>query len=98
MLVFVALSAAFPLYNGPVAYAADPCTILPADIHAITAAQAQGLAAELAARKALLTRVIAYANTDTEVLTAQLQGMTVDDGAATLQSQLEGKLADAMNY
>ncbi len=86
------------MYAADAPQAAGSCTILPADLAAITAAQAQGVTAELAARKALLTRVITCANIDAQTLETQLHGTSVADGATALQSQLEGKLADATNY
>lgn len=78
--------------------AASDCTIMPADIVAITTAESQGLQAELAARKALLTRVITCAENDAQSVQTNVNAVSVSGSAATVQSQLSGKLDDAMNY
>ncbi len=74
------------------------CVITPADLDAVTAAEAQGLVAELTARKALLTKTITCAKADVQTLEDDLNGLSTSDNAKTLQSQLSGKLGDAMNY
>jgi len=77
---------------------ASDCTITSDDIQAITAAEAESLTAELTARKALLTRVITCAKGDAQTLQTSLQNIQVASDAQALQSQLLGKLSDAMNY
>jgi len=74
------------------------CTMTPADLSAVAAAAAQGLQAELAARKALLTRVITCAEHDARTSQANLNAMNLTGDAANIQSQLSGKLDDAINY
>lgn len=74
------------------------CTITPSALDAITAAGSQGLVAELTARKALLTKTITCAKDDAQTLQDDLNSLHVNDNAKTLQSQLSGKLGDAMNY
>ncbi|HEX4104199.1 MAG TPA: hypothetical protein VHZ04_01830 [Candidatus Paceibacterota bacterium] len=82
-----------------VAQAATPtCTITQDDLAAIAAAQAQSLTAELAARKALLTRIITCAEENVQALQTDLAGVQTNAATAALQSQLSGKLDDAMNY
>jgi hypothetical protein len=75
------------------------CVIMPADLDAVTAAEAQGLLAELAARKALLAKTITCAKADVQTLEDDLTSVSsTSDDAKTLQSQLLGRLGDAMNY
>ncbi len=74
------------------------CTITPADLDAITAAASDGLLAELSVRKALLVRTITCAKTDTTLLQNNLNSIKTADTAKTIQSQLSGKLDDAINY
>jgi hypothetical protein len=102
------LAVVLPLTAGTLLFAAQParaavsaassCTITSADLAQITAAQAQGLLAELSARKTLLIRTITCAKTDAQTLQTNLNAVTVTDNAATLKTQLSGKLDDAMNY
>ncbi len=75
------------------------CVIAPADLDAVTAAEAQGLVAKLAVRKALLTKTITCAKADPQTLEDDLTSVSsTSNDAKTLQSQLLGKLGDAMNY
>lgn len=90
VLVSAAQAASMP--------AADNCTIKSSDIDAITAAASQGLLVELSARKALLTRTIACAKADAQALQSNLNGISADDNEKVIQSQLSGRLDDAMNY
>ena len=77
---------------------ASSCNLTPGDIQAVTAAQAQGFNAELAARKDLLKKIISCAKTDTQTLKNKLTSIAVSDDAKIIQSQLASKLDDAMNY
>ena len=83
---------------GAVARADESCTITSSDLDAVTAAGTQGLMAELAARRALLTKTIACAKADARTLQDNLNGLSINDDEKTLRSQLSGKLDDAMNY
>lgn len=64
----------------------------------IAAAQAEGLAAELAARKALLSRTISCARAEAVALRVILDKTPVESGNKILQAQLSGRLEDAQNY
>lgn len=99
-LMFVALPlATSPMLTAHAQDAATPdCTITPTDTATITLAASQGLAQELAARKALLSRVITCASSDAHALQAVLQDTTVDPSAQGLQSQLVSNLGGAINY
>ncbi|MGC9968190.1 MAG: hypothetical protein ABSC29_00440 [Minisyncoccia bacterium] len=80
------------------ARAADNCIITSSDLDAVTAAAAQGLMAELAARRALLTRTIACAKAEAQSLQNNLNGLSVSDDEKTIRAQLSDRLNDAMNY
>lgn len=107
--VLFIITAALPAYAQETAQAAIPsaasastlCAITSADLGMVTAAAAQGLLAELAARQALLTKTITCAKLDAETLQANLNSIALPDGdasAKTIQSQLSGKLDDAITY
>lgn len=74
------------------------CAITSDDLATVTAAEAQGLLVELAARRALLTRTITCAKTEATTLQNNLNELSVSGDAKTIQSQLSGKLDDAANY
>lgn len=97
---FLLLAPFAGIFVGPlkIAHADATCTIVPADLDAVKAAAAQGLLAELAARKALLTRTITCAKAEAQSLQNNLNALRVNDSEKTLQSQFSGKLDDAMNY
>ncbi len=104
---YAAFVLALPLFAGgffaaPAAARADDpaanCMITTDDLAAVTAAEAQGLTAELAARRALLSRVLGCAKEDAGTLQASLNAVPASGAAAGIQSQLSGKLDDAMNY
>ena len=78
--------------------AAPSCGLTTDDLATVTAAQEQGLLPELAARRALLAKTITCAKTDAQALQANLNALNVGDGAVALQSQLSGKLDDAITY
>lgn len=80
------------------ARAATGCPIMAADIDAVTAAAAQGLTAELSARKALLVRTIACAQVDAQTLQANLNSLAVNGDAKTIQAHLSGQINDATNF
>jgi hypothetical protein len=101
-LVIISLTASLGFISPKAALADDPtvstCTITPADLQGITAAEANGIQAELTARKALLTTVITCAQTEAQSLQMGLTAIQASPDAAVLQSQLSGKLTDAVNY
>lgn len=74
------------------------CTITAKDFDAVNAAANEGLLAELAARRALLSRTIICARNDAKALQEDLNGLSIPDDAKNLQVQLSGKLDDAMTY
>lgn len=75
------------------------CGITEDDLQAIDAAAAKSFSAELTARRALLIRVIDCAETNVQALQTSLSNITpANTNAASLQSQLSGKLSDALNY
>ncbi len=91
--------AAGPLFGGvKIARADVSCGFTTADLETITAARAQGLDADLAARKALLMRTIACAKGDAAALQSGLAAITVPGADASIRSQLSGKIDDAMTY
>ena len=95
----LAASVAETAHASALAPAPDACTITTDDAAAIATAAAQGLSAELAARRALLTRVIGCAIADAQTLKANLNAASVQGGAAqNIQSQLSGQLDDAVTY
>lgn len=104
---FIGLFMVLPLTAGvfsPIAQAqttgtdSSPCAISPADVDAVTAAQAQGIAAELTARKALLTKTIRCAEADAQSLIDQLKALSAVPNGDAIKNQLLGKLNDAQNY
>lgn len=104
-VAFIAFFIALPIAAGaflvkaaPVARADASCPIMASDIDAVTAAAAQGLTVELAARKALLIRTISCAQADAQTLQANLNTLAVDGDAKTIQAHLSGQLDDAMNF
>jgi hypothetical protein len=85
----------------------DVCAITKADLAAIRSIQADPtlsynaeLAAELAARKALLLQTISCAETQINTVQAELAGAsgTASNQAQAIQVELNGKLNDALNY
>ena len=84
--------------DAPAGAGAASCVITPADLDAIGAAQADGFAAELAARRALLARTIGCAKEEVQTLQDGLNSMDVADDDETLLTQLVNKLGDAGNY
>ncbi len=74
------------------------CAILPSDLDALTAAEAQGFAAELAARRTLLAKTIQCAQANGEALINELDALPVDAGAAPIRDEFVGKLNDAETY
>jgi hypothetical protein len=88
---FMAQAASAPLPS-------PSCTITTADLATVTAARTQGLLAELAARKALLVKTITCAKKDAQTVQTTLNALSVGNNATTLQSQLSGKLDDAINF
>ncbi len=96
----VLLMAVQPAHAQGTAEAAtpSPCTITSADLDAITAAAANGLLPELAARQALLVKTITCAKSDAQALQANLNALQVPADAVAIQSQLSGRLDDAVNY
>jgi hypothetical protein len=100
--LFAALVAAPALAaraaDTPSASASGSCTITADDLAAIQTAAQDGLLAELAARRALLSRTITCAENNTQALQSELNGLSVSGDARTIQSQLSGKLDDAITY
>ena len=94
---------ALPLIAGvsffaPRTFAAQNCAITSGDLDAIAAAQNQGIAGELAARKELLSRVIACAKDDAIALQKTLNSTDVAPADKALRAQLSGKLDEAAGY
>lgn len=101
----IALAALLPVALGifllrPAAAraAGAPCVITSADLDAITTAAQSGLLAELAARRAFLTQIVSCAKTDTQTLQDNLNALSVSGDSQAIQSQLSGKLSDALTY
>ena len=103
------LAAAIALKAGVVkaADATDACTLTPADFAALQAIQnnptltpAEELSQELALRKQLLAQTIACAvqNTQTLKTTLDATAPTTADNGTAIQSQLSGKIDDAVNF
>jgi len=87
------------------AEAGTDCTIAASDVAAIAAIEtdpslsaSEELTQELAARKALLSKVIACAENNVTEQGAALNNITVPSAASNVQSILAGKLNDATNY
>lgn len=78
--------------------AGGDCVITQSDLDSITAAANAGLAAELAARKALLTRTISCAKEDALALQNNVNDVQVTSDAIALRDQLAGRIQDALNY
>ena len=97
---FLLLPPLAGIFLGPVntARAAENCIFASSDLDAVTAAAAQGLMAELFARKALLARTITCAKAETQSLQDNLNGLSVNDDEKAIRSQLSDRLNDAMNY
>ena len=81
------------------------CGITADDVSNIQAAAEQGLLAELDARRSLLSRVIACATDNAAGLQSALNGISLKGlpadavpGAAAIQSQLSGRLGEAVTY
>ncbi len=87
-----------PIAGAETSNAGSSCTILPADIDAVTAAQSEGITAELAARKALLTKTIRCAEADAQSLADQINALPAVPNADAIKNQLLGKLNDAENF
>lgn len=78
---------------------AASCTITTDDLATVKAAAENGLLAELAARRTLLSHIITCAQNDATSLQNELNGISVSgNDAQTIQSQLSGKLGDAVTY
>ncbi len=97
-IAFPIVAGVFPIKAASTARAAGDCPIMAADVGAVTAAAAQGLTAELAARKALLVRTISCAQADARTLQTNLNALTVSGDAKTIQVHLSGQLDDAMTF
>ncbi len=101
------LAAILPVARGtfllrPAAAHADgatTCIITPPDLDAVAAAAQNGLLAELAARRALLTRTVNCAKDDAQALQSNLNAaLSIGGDAKTIQVQLSGRLDDALTY
>jgi hypothetical protein len=77
---------------------AQDCTITQDDLVAINAAAANDIQAELAARKALLTRIINCATENAQELQGDLANVQASGNTANLQSELAGNLNEAISY
>ena len=64
---------------------ASSCAITPADLDAVTAAEAQELLVELAARRALLTKTITCAEADAAALQSNLNSLATSGSAQTMR-------------
>ena len=88
-----------------VVYAADDCAISHDDVAAIKAIQSNPnlgyldeINQELAARKKLLSKVIACAKNDAQSLQATMNAVSVNTADESIKDQLSGKIGDAINY
>jgi hypothetical protein len=77
---------------------ATSCVITQTDLDAVTASEASGLTAELAARRALLIRTIGCAKDEAQTREDDLNALKITSDEETLRSQLLNKLGDAENY
>jgi len=89
----------------PAARAADGCVISAVDLSEIKAIQSNPnisyldeINQELAARKKLLSKTIACAEDEAGSLKSEVNGASVAAADKNLQSQLSGKIDDAVNY
>ena len=87
------------------ARAAGDCAISTNDLSAIQAIQSDPnlsyldeIKQELAARKRLLSKTITCAENDAKSLKSEVNGLSVAVSDKNLQSQLSGKIDDAINY
>ncbi len=88
----------FMLRSAETHAASDPCAITKSDVATIDKAAEIGLLTELTARKALLARLIACATADARSLQSNLNNLSVPSDAKPIQSQLSGRVTDAIAY
>jgi len=103
MLIFPLFFAATLMPQA--AHAAGDCAISADDLSAIQTIQSNPnlsyldeIKQELAARKLLLSKTITCAQDDAQSLKSEVDGLSVAAADKNLQSQLSGKIDDAINY
>lgn len=103
--VFAVLAYFAFSFRLPVARAADDCNISTDNLAAIHAIQSDPnlgyldeINQELAARKDLLLKTITCAKNDAQSLRAIITNVSISPADRDIQSQLSGKIDDAINY